>query len=60
MAIMNKDFAAAELLIEEGADLNQMDKRGQTAEEVSKGGFLVTQEPSEMSTLFARCGAICQ
>ena len=61
MAIMNKDFAAAELLIEEGADLNQMDKRGQTAEEVSKGGFLVTGDiSSEMSTLFARCGAICQ
>ena len=55
MAILNNDFAAAELLIEEGADLNQMDKHGQTPEEVAKGGFLVPQsDPSQMSTFFAR------
>ena len=55
MAVVNKDFAAAELLMEEGADLNQWDKHGQTAEEVAKGGFLVQQSaPSDLSTLFAR------
>ena len=56
MAIMNNDLAAAQLLIEQGADLNYMDKHGQTPEELACGGFLISQPPAQnIHALFARC-----
>lgn len=55
MAIMNNDFTATQLLIEQGADLSHMDKHGQTPEEVANGGFLISQVPSgNIDTLFSR------
>ena len=56
MAIINNDLAAAQLLIENGADLDYMDKHGQTPEELASGGFLVSQPPAPtIEFLFARC-----
>lgn len=60
MAIVNNDFAATQLLIEQGADLDLMDTHGQTPEELANGGFLIHQpRPSTLSTLFARFCALC-
>jgi len=55
LAIMNNDVPAAQLLIEMGADLDLVDKHGQTPEELANGGFLIpgTSYP-KMCTLFAR------
>jgi ankyrin repeat protein len=60
MAIINNDLAAAQLLIENGADLDYMDKHGQTPEELASGGFLVPQPPAPtIESLFARCVLFC-